>query len=207
MAASNFFARIAVQYKNTMNQGCSELLGLVEGVLADKQLVDAEIQFLNTWLSRHEAIATQWPGDFLYGKIKAILADGIVTNDERRELAAILTKLIGGSLDEVAESPRVNELAFDEEENISLTGNVFCLSGDFACMPKVRCESTIAERGGVISQSVTKKIHYLIVGGLGSPEWKHGSYGTKIAKAVEYRSAGVPLRIFHERHLTKVLYI
>lgn len=33
---------------------------------------------------------------------------------------------------------------------------------------------------------------------MGSPEWKYGSFGTKIEKAVSYRDGGLPLRIVHE---------
>ncbi len=55
-------------------------------------------------------------------------------------------------------------------------------------------------RGGRIS-NVTKSLDYLVVGGMGSAEWKHGSYGLKIEKAVTYREAGVPLRIVHEERV------
>lgn len=42
---------------------------------------------------------------------------------------------------------------------------------------------------------MTKKLDYLVVGGLGSLEWKHGSFGTKIEKAMQHKRAGVPLFI------------
>lgn len=36
------------------------------------------------------------------------------------------------------------------------------------------------------------------VGCIGSDEWRHGSFGTKIEKAAEYRRSGVPLFIISE---------
>lgn len=41
----------------------------------------------------------------------------------------------------------------------------------------------------------------------GSDEWKHGSYGSKIVKAVEYRRAGVPLFIVSEDRWSAALKI
>jgi hypothetical protein len=45
---------------------------------------------------------------------------------------------------------------------------------------------------------LNKKLTYLIVGGLGSPEWKHGSFGTKIEKAMQYKRQGLGIMIVHE---------
>ena len=37
-----------------------------------------------------------------------------------------------------------------------------------------------------------------MIGGLGSTEWKHGSFGTKVHKAMQYKQSGVPIQIVHE---------
>jgi len=42
------------------------------------------------------------------------------------------------------------------------------------------------------------QLDYLVVGGLGSPEWKNGSYGTKIEKAMGYKSKGAVIHVVHE---------
>mgnify|MGYP000140214245 FL=1 len=52
---------------------------------------------------------------------------------------------------------------------------------------------------------VTKKLNYLIVGGLGSDQWKHGNFGAKVEKAIQYRSDGIPIKIVHEESLVKFL--
>lgn len=33
---------------------------------------------------------------------------------------------------------------------------------------------------------------------MGSPEWKHGSFGTKIERAMQLKQEGAPLFILHE---------
>lgn len=127
-----------------------------------------------------------------------MLADGKITGEEREHLSDILQKLVGGSLEQLAEPRHVTELAFDVLTELEVPGRLFCFTGDFVFGPRGTCEIAVTRRGGEATASVTKKLHYLVVGGLGSAEWKHGNFGTKIEKAIQYREAGAPLRIVHE---------
>ena len=195
---AKFFTRQAAAYRNQLNQSCSELTGIAEGLIADRQLNDAEINFLNRWLEKHDVISCEWPGDVIHARIKAVLADGFVTEDERAHLIETLEMLIGGRLDRLADAPKVNQLALDNIASVTFPDALFCLTGDFVYAPRPQCEAAIVSRGGKVSASVTKKLSYLVIGGLGSDEWKHGSFGTKIAKAIEYKRAGAPLLIVHE---------
>jgi hypothetical protein len=52
-AVYNPFARRASVEKNQLNQSCSDLLGIAEGLLADGEHRDSEIQFLSRWLDNH----------------------------------------------------------------------------------------------------------------------------------------------------------
>lgn len=195
---TNFFARQAAEYRNQLNQSCSELVGIAEGLIADRQLNDDEIRFLNRWLETHDVVSCDWPGDVLHAKVKEVLADGAVTEEERAHLINTLKMLVGGRLDDLAESPKVNELALDKVDRVTFPQSLFCLTGDFVYAPRAKCEEVIAVRGGRVNASVTKKLNYLVVGGLGSDEWKHGSFGTKITKAIEYKRAGCPILIVRE---------
>jgi hypothetical protein len=87
-----------------MNRSLGALLGIATGILADRQLADAEIRFLHDWLDNNSAIATAWPGDVIHSKVKAVLADGVITDDERTHLVESLRQLIGGTLSELASS-------------------------------------------------------------------------------------------------------
>ena len=193
----NIYQRQAAAFRNEMRTSCAALVGLVQGLMADRHLNDNEIRFLGQWLSTAQNVSLTWPGTVIYAQIQAVLADGVITPEERSHLADTLQKLIGGRLDEVAEASFVSELPIDRVEGIEVVAKSFCFTGDFVFGPRKICEQAIEARGGVIS-GVTKKLHYLVVGGLGSPEWKHGSFGTKIEKAVQHKQAGVPLFIVHE---------
>ena len=193
----NIYQSQATAFRNEMRTSCAALVGIVQGLLADNQLNDQEIHFLRTWLKGAETVSLVWPGTVIAAQIESILADGVVTAEERDALVETLQLLVGGRLDDVAEAGFVSELPLDRVEGIEINGKTFCFTGDFVFGPRRLCEQAIERRGGAIG-SVTKKLHYLVIGGLGSPEWKHGSFGTKIEKAVEYRQSGIPLLIVHE---------
>jgi NAD-dependent DNA ligase len=200
-----FFTRQAAAYRNTLQQSCGALVGIASGVLADGVLNDQEIRFIEEWLRKHEAIANEWPGDVLYARVKEALADGQITEDERAHLAETLQQIAGGSLERLAERGPVNQLAFDEDAKLSFGGSTFCLTGNFVFGPRPRCVAETAAHGGVVVDGVTKKLNYLVVGALGSDEWKHGSFGTKIEKAVAYKRSGAPLFIVREDHWMQAL--
>lgn len=165
--------------------------------MADQVLNDQEILFLSGWLDGCQNVSLSWPGSVIRAQVQDVLADGVVTAEERAHLVDTLGQLLGGKLDEVAEATFVSELPMDELQAIGVAGKQFCFTGDFVFGPRKACEDAVVRRGGLIA-NVTKKLDYLVVGGLGSPEWKHGSFGTKIEKAMQHKQAGTQLFIVHE---------
>lgn len=203
---TNSFVRYAVATKNDMRRSAGVLLGIAQGLLSDGQLNNEEIRFLKSWLEQNEALATSWPGDVLYARVKSVLEDGQVTEDERNYLVDTLQQLIGGTSEDLADATHVTELALDRSAVITIPEATFCLTGNFVYAPRSQCEDVIVKLGGQVSNSVTKKVSYVVVGGLGSPEWKNGSYGTKIEKAIEYKRMGLPLSIVHEDQWSAVAF-
>ena len=53
--------------------------------------------------------------------------------------------------------------------------------------------------------SVSSKIDYLFVGGLGSEAWKFGNVGGKIAKAQELQERGCKIQIIPEDEALKMI--
>ena len=194
---TNIYARQAASFRNELRTTCAALMGIVQGLLADSRLNDQEIVFLRDWLRGAESVSLTWPGSLIYAQAEEILSDGQVTEAEREQLAETLRQLLGGRLDEIAEAGYVSELPLDRVQQVDVTGKQFCFTGDFVFGPRSTCEEAIERRGGMVG-TLTKKLDYLVVGGLGSHEWKHGSFGTKIAKAVLYRDGGCPIKIVHE---------
>lgn len=202
---SNFFARQGAAYVNEMNRGFGALLGIATGVLSDHKLTDAEVCFLDEWLNNNSAIATAWPGDVIHMRIRCVLADGMITDEERAHLVDTLRELVGGTLEDLAAERHVTQLLPYEEPGISYPDTTFCLTGDFVFGPRSICAQTISDLGSTVKSGVSKKMQYLVVGGLGSPEWKHGSFGTKIERAMELKREGLSIAIVHEDYWVNCL--
>jgi len=194
----NIFQQQAVRFNNDLRRSCGALIGIIQGMLADGQLNDQEITFLHDWLHANESAAATFPGNALLPQIKAVLDDGAITDAERSHLTNVLQQIIGGRLEDLAASTHVTSLPIDAVPIVDFQGRRFCLTGEFVFGPREVCAAAIQRRGGEVISGITKKLSYLVVGGLGSQEWKHGSFGTKIEKAIQYRADGVPLLIVHE---------
>ena len=96
-------------------------------------------------------------------------------------------------------SPVTVDSPFDDPApGIEHLGRMFVVTGEFACAKRSAVVSRIESLGGSVNGAVSKKIHYLVVGSLGSELWKAQGYGTKIEKAVELRRGGAPIRIVAE---------
>jgi len=149
---SDFFARQGVAYINSMKRSFGVLVGIAQGLMCDRQLIDDEISFLKNWLDANDEIAHEWPGDIVYDRVREALADGVVVEAERAYLVKTLQELIGTPLDEVAANSHVTELAFDEVVVVGFPRARFCLTGDFVYGPRETCTAAIVKRGGEVAK-------------------------------------------------------
>ena len=201
------YGRQVKKYANDMKRCLGALMGIAQGLVCDGHLNDKEIHFLNDWLATNDEICVGWPGDIVHQRIKSVLADGVVTEDERAYLLNTLKELIGGTAETLTAPNHVTQLAFDDVTACEFPGMRFCLTGEFVFGPREHCEKEIARRGGIPAGSVTRALRYLIIGDRGSVEWKHGSFGTKVEKAQEYKRKGCPILIVREERWVDSLKI
>jgi NAD-dependent DNA ligase len=196
---SNTFAIRAATDQRLLKRSCETLLGLCSGLLADGQLVDEEIRFLDTWLADNSDISSTWPGEVIFARIRDILSDDVITEEERDYLKTTLSDLLGGTLEETgATSGVATRLPVDDIETIVITNNVFCFTGNFLYGTRKACERVIIERGGETSSSIKTSLDYLVIGTLVSRDWAHTSHGRKIEKAIDYKNKGRPIQIVSE---------
>ena len=181
-----------------LKQSLGELLGLARGLMADEELSDSEIHFLHDWLEDRYAITSSFPGNVIHERIKKVLEDGVITEEERSHLAETLNMLIEDRLDDLAEQVDLTELWFDEVGLIDFNKKNFCLTGNFVYGPKEVCQTAIEKRGGVVTSTVGDDSEFLVVGGLGVDEWRSGGLGTKIESAMRVRAGRKSLKIIPE---------
>ncbi len=202
---SNLFAKQALQYQRRLARSCESLHGLAAGMLADGQISAEEARFLDLWLKENDEIAHQWPGSILADRLRTILSDGVITADELSHLKQTLSDLIGDRLRDTGALGHSTRLPVDDSSPVVLAGRSFCVTGDFIYGPRSKVLSAIEARGGLVRNSVRLDLHYLVIGYMVSPNWKHESYGTKILKAVEYQTRGRGLTIVSEEHWARHL--
>ena len=181
-----------------LKQSLGELLGLARGLMADQELTDSEIHFLHEWLEDRHSITSSFPGNVIQERIKDVLEDSVVTEEERSHLVDTLNMLIEDRLEDLAEQVDLTELWFDDVGLIDFNKARFCLTGNFVYGPEDVCKTAIEQRGGIVTPSVGDESHFLVVGGLGVDEWRSGGLGAEIESAMRLRATGKSVKIIPE---------
>ena len=186
----------------SLKQSLGELLGLARGMLADQELSNTEIEFLQAWLSEHAEVTRNFPGSVVQTRIEEVLEDGIITEEERSHLVQTLQQLIDDKLEQLAEQVDITELWFDEAGEIDFDRSRFCLTGNFIYGPIRVCSMAIEQRGGEVSTSLAEGAFdsplFLVVGALGVDEWREGGLGRQIETAMRMSAIGAPVKIIPE---------
>lgn len=132
-----------------------------------------------------------YPFGDLYNKIDSIIEDGKVTQEELDDFTQFC---------KIAFNPVENSQ--DQFDGV-VEGKYIVLTGDFAFSPnkKEPVKKKLEEAGAIIQERVTQKTDVVIVGKLGSPHWKMGTFGDKVEKAKEYQGKGCPIKIIMEENM------
>ena len=124
----------------------------------------------------------------------------MIDETERKDLTELIQQISGENPD-VSEVPNLAiRLPFKTPgPEIHFEGNEFCLTGKFLFGPRKKVAAEIESKGGRIGKSVTMGLNFLVIGTQSSRDWKHGNFGRKIEKAVEYQDDDI-LTIVSEEH-------
>lgn len=186
--------------KARIKKAIEHLLGMIEGMIADDHLHDKEIQLLSTWMSANPQAILEWPGSVIALKVREILADGIITDDERKHLLIVLNKLIATDFNETGDASSCpTTLPIDDVVTIEIRNSGVCMTGEFIFGTRAACERLTLKAGGMPMDNVTRNVEILVIGALASPNWAHTSFGRKIQKAVEMQEAGHAIEIISEK--------
>lgn len=136
------FARKTATDQRLLTRSCESLIGICRGLLADQELNDSEINYLTAWLADNDALSVTWPGEVIVARIRDVLADGHISDDERQHLKDTLSRLIGGTLEETGTTDGVStRLPVDVVESIKIVDSSFCFTGNFMYGTRLKCES------------------------------------------------------------------
>ena len=200
----NDFAHKRANESRLLTRSCEALLGVCQGLLADHVLNESELHFLDLWLRDHPDIAHVWPGMVIADRIRNILADGIVTEDELQQLEDVLRSVLGGTWEQTGAATGLPiDLPLQDDTLVVLSHRRFCFSGKFAFGTRSACESIVITHGGIANKDITKDLDFLVIGTFISPDWLNTSFGRKIEKAVGYQQEGCKVRIVSEKHWSR----
>ncbi|MGY0146166.1 BRCT domain-containing protein [Edwardsiella tarda] len=116
----------AFNYSNNRNKAIVNLINIIEGMTCDSELTDREMIFLDTWLLESDIIARNYYVRCIRRKIRDILADGIVEQDELQELKALLHEMQQGLID----TPNIDLYSTDSDKHL-LEGLCKGLASDY----------------------------------------------------------------------------
>jgi NAD-dependent DNA ligase len=195
-------------FANNEIKAINTLYGIIMGMTADEIINEDEILFLDIWLKNNSEYTQNFPLNVIKKRVKEILSDGVITQDERENLYQVLLKIQGNNFQETGlAGGGSNHYIFEEPSFLSLKDALFCLTGEFVSGPRERCEQRIKKFGGLTSKTVNKKLDYLIVGMDGSRDWIAAGHGRKIEKAMHYKNQGCQIIIMSEECLLRFISI
>lgn len=187
-ALLNLTRPFVVDGHNTQETVCfQQLLGIVKGISADRQISESEARRLKDWISKCNANFSDGEFSAIEKELDDVLADGVVDSEEESRLLALFDKIV---------NPMNSSC-----KAISYEGKKFVLSGNFTFGEKSDVEAVIKERGGEVVKGVSGKVSYVVVGNEGSDKYANGEYGSKVKKAMELQSKGKPVQIIMESDL------
>jgi NAD-dependent DNA ligase len=201
------YGKLAGISKNNNAKAVQVLLGICSGLVADGSLNEKEILFLGGWIIEHPEVTSSWPGNVIANRINDILTDGVITAEERDDLLQTLQELSGNFFNDTGVAQQeIPSLPIDQDAVIEFKDKSVCFTGKFIFGSRETCESTTANLGAIVDGSITKKLDFLVIGALASPDWLTSTYGRKIEKAVGYRTQHGKPYIVSEQQWTNAVH-
>jgi hypothetical protein len=181
-------------------RGIDEMLGICKGILADGTVVEAEAQYLFSWIKENPDVCSAFPGKLLADRLGRIFLDGVCSETERLELNELLSGFTGQNTKLPKGKAGATRIIFeDPEPPVVFPGKLFSFTGKFVSGTRAWCAEQTTKRGGIFHERPTALTSFLVVGTGGSRDWIHSAYGRKIEAAAEYRDK-YGVKIVSEEH-------
>jgi len=183
--------------------GLQRLHAILGGIIADMQISEEELRGLRSWLEGHNHLRTCWPYDEIDSLVTGVMQDGKIDAAEHRLLHAYFSEFVaimdGRTIVRapIEESGAVAGLCASCPD-IAFQGKAFCFTGASVRYPRNTLADVVVNLGGEFLRTMSKKVHFLVIGADGNPCWAYACYGRKVEKAVELRKEGHPVMIVHE---------
>ena len=88
----------------------------------------------------------------------------------------------------------------DPAPKVIFKDRIFVFTGNFYSATRRQCEIETTIRNGIHKKAVGQKTAYLVIGGKGSNDWMHATWGRKIETAQRLKEDGFKIAIISEEH-------
>lgn len=194
------------------------LSGILQGIIADNELNDAEIHYLYNWFCDFNYNTVLQSDNEYYdknthfghfenaiaNKVSDVLEDGIVTLEEKQSLLDLIQNYLGGSSEDGVIGSKVINLPIDE--NVSLTKkDIFCFTGTLLDGTRKEWILRLNDIGVETTKSVLVSTTVLVVGVEPSRDWINTSYGRKIESVMAMKEKGKDIKIINQEMLVEFI--
>ena len=157
------------------------LRGIIQGISADEKINFDEAIGLLQWRNNYPSLRLNSVYEQLFDKVYESVEDKTITSDENEELIKLCKFIV---------DPIENAGGQQTLQSSDIKDSIVVLTGEFDHGSRSSVESELEKLGFVAGKSVTKKTNYVVIGNKGSEAYAHGSYGSKVEKAMKY---GIPV--------------
>ena len=91
-----------IHAERLIRRDIDQLLGVCEFALQDGHIDQGEAEAILTWLNNHMASLDTWPASVLYDRLRTMLADGVLDDDEQGDLLGLVMSIAKPSVGQPA---------------------------------------------------------------------------------------------------------
>lgn len=195
---------LRINARRRADRTVNEMLGVCKGMLADGNVTNGEVYALADWFTANPDAISTWPGLILATRLRKILADGRIDEDERTSLTDLMRATIG-TIDVYDANPTTDLPLDDPPPPLVFVGRTFLFTGAFVYGTRRECQQAVVARGGQFVEKAVQRVNVLVIGCIGSRDWIHSSFGRKIEAVMHLKRQGFPIVTVDEHHWTSQL--
>lgn len=177
----------------------NQLLGFLQGITSDDALNDKEILKLKAMIESNSLILNTFPANKIHRRLEAILEDGVIDEDERSELLAMLKSICGQQFTDTGSAECGATDFFGEPIKLSSVENkAVCFTGKFIAGSRKVMAALAKANDADVRGGVARDLDYLIIGSMASRDWMFTSHGRKIEAVMNNQKLGCSTKIINE---------
>jgi hypothetical protein len=190
------------EYHDLLTVDMQRLHAILGAIAADAIITENELRGMADWIEHHDHLRKCWPYDEIDSLITTVLRDKKIDEAEHRRLLQFFAEFTDISDRRTIVTLQPDEITIQGVcavcPEIVFPGSFFCFTGASARYTRQKFEKITAQLNGKVSNSVTQKLNYLVIGAAGNPCWAYACYGRKVEAAVKLRKQGHKLLLVHE---------